>query len=45
MPEIRLQKFLSQAGICSRRKAEEFIKQGRIKINNKNARTRRQNKY
>lgn len=33
MPLIRLQKFLSKAGICSRRKGEEYIKAGRIKIN------------
>ncbi|MBF0120367.1 MAG: rRNA pseudouridine synthase [Desulfobacterales bacterium] len=30
---IRLQKFLSQAGICSRRKGEEYIKNGLIKVN------------
>ncbi len=41
MEEVRLQKFLSQAGVCSRRKAEEYISQGRVKINNKIARTRR----
>ena len=35
MAEIRLQKFLSEAGVCSRRKAEEYIAQGRVKINNK----------
>ncbi len=32
---MRLQKFLANAGICSRRKAEEFIVQGRIKVNDK----------
>lgn len=31
--EIRLQKFLSDAGIASRRKCEEYILQKRIKIN------------
>lgn len=31
--EMRLQKFLSKAGICSRRKAEEHMKAGRIKVN------------
>lgn len=31
---IRLQKFLSDCGICSRRKAEEAIVQGYIKVNN-----------
>lgn len=33
MTEIRLQKFLSQAGVCSRRKGEEFIKAGRVTVN------------
>ena len=42
MSEIRLQKFLSQAGVCSRRQAEEYIEKGRIKINNKIARIGRQ---
>ncbi|MCK5311079.1 MAG: rRNA pseudouridine synthase [Desulfobacteraceae bacterium] len=32
---MRLQKYLANAGICSRRKAEEFIQKGRVKINNK----------
>ena len=32
---MRLQKFLANAGICSRRKAEEYISQGRVKVNNK----------
>ena len=31
--EVRLNKFLSQAGITSRRKADELIKQGRVKVN------------
>jgi 23S rRNA pseudouridine2605 synthase/23S rRNA pseudouridine2604 synthase len=35
MPMMRLQKFLSQAGICSRRKGEEYIRDGRIKVNNR----------
>lgn len=30
---MRLQKFLSQAGICSRRKGERYIKEGRVKVN------------
>ena len=38
MSEIRLQKFLSQSGVCSRRRAEEYIEKGRVKINNKIAR-------
>lgn len=33
--EIRLQKFLAEAGIASRRKAEELIVQGKIKVNGK----------
>ncbi len=32
---IRLQKILSQAGICSRRKAEELILSGRVSVNGK----------
>lgn len=31
--KIRLQKFLSEAGIASRRKAEEMIKNGSVKVN------------
>lgn len=33
MPEERLQKILAQAGIASRRKAEEFITEGRVTVN------------
>lgn len=33
MEEIRLQKFLANAGIASRRKSEELINKGRITIN------------
>src|SRR3989344_5443562 len=33
--EVRIQKYLSEAGICSRRKGEEYITQGLIKINGK----------
>lgn len=33
--EVRLQKFLANAGIASRRKAEELILQGRISVNGK----------
>lgn len=32
---MRLQKYLSSAGFCSRRKAEEFIQAGRVKVNGK----------
>ena len=30
----RLQKVIANSGICSRRKAEELIKEGRVKVNN-----------
>ena len=30
---IRLQVFLAKAGVCSRRKAEQLIKEGRVKVN------------
>ena len=33
MPEERLQKILSQAGVTSRRKAEELIQAGRVSVN------------
>lgn len=33
MEEIRLQKFLANAGIASRRKCEEYIEQGLVKVN------------
>ena len=33
MEEIRLQKFLADNGIASRRKCEELIKQGKVKVN------------
>lgn len=35
MEQIRLQKCLAEAGIASRRKCEEYIEQGRVKVNNK----------
>ncbi len=35
MPPLRLQKYLSQAGVASRRKAEELILKGKISINGK----------
>jgi 23S rRNA pseudouridine2605 synthase len=35
MPEQRLQKILSQAGVASRRKAEELIVEGRVTVNGK----------
>lgn len=33
MTEIRLQKFLSAAGVCSRRKGEELIASGKVAVN------------
>ncbi len=32
MEKIRLQKYLAQSGLCSRRKAEEYIRAGRVKV-------------
>jgi len=34
MSSMRLQKFLSKAGICSRRKGETYIKSGFVSVNN-----------
>ena len=31
---MRLQKFMAHAGAASRRKSEELIKEGRVKVNN-----------
>ena len=31
--EERLQKILASAGVASRRKAEEMIKEGRVRVN------------
>ncbi len=33
MEKIRLQKIIADSGLCSRRKAEELIKQGKVKVN------------
>ena len=33
MEPIRLQKIIAEAGVCSRRKAEELIQNGKIKVN------------
>ena len=33
--EERLQKYLSNQGICSRRKAETYILEGKVKVNGK----------
>lgn len=35
MEKVRLQKFLSNAGVCSRRKAEEYILEGKVRVNGK----------
>jgi pseudouridine synthase len=35
MALMRLQKFLSAAGVCSRRKGEEYIQSGKITVNGK----------
>ncbi len=35
MTLMRLHKFLSRAGICSRRQGEIYIKDGRVKVNNR----------
>jgi 23S rRNA pseudouridine2605 synthase/23S rRNA pseudouridine2604 synthase len=33
MPLMRLQKFLSAAGVCSRRRGEAYIEAGRVRVN------------
>jgi len=38
MQKIRIQKFLSEAGVCSRRQAEEYIKKELIKVNDETIR-------
>ncbi len=35
MEKIRLQKYIAMCGVCSRRDAEELIKQGRVYVNGK----------
>lgn len=32
---MRINKFIAQSGVCSRRKADELILQGKVKVNNK----------
>lgn len=36
---IRINKYLSKAGVCSRRKADEWVAEGRIQVNGKPAET------
>ncbi|MCM1023639.1 MAG: rRNA pseudouridine synthase [Prevotella sp.] len=38
MEKIRLQKLIAESGMCSRRKAEDLIKQGRVTVNGRPAR-------
>ena len=33
MEKIRIQKIIADCGYCSRRKAEELISKGRVKVN------------
>ncbi len=35
MPQVRLQKFLAECGVGSRRKMEQFITEGRVQVNGK----------
>lgn len=35
MEEVRLQKFMAECGVASRRKCEELILQGQVKVNGK----------
>lgn len=37
MEKVRLQKFIAESGMCSRRKAEELIKQGKVTVNGRAA--------
>ena len=39
MEEIRLNKYLSEAGVCSRREADRLIGQGRVTVNGRKAQT------
>ena len=39
MEKMRVQKIIAEAGICSRRKAEELIEKGRVKVNGRPALT------
>ena len=35
MEKIRLQKFMANSGLASRRKCEEYIEEGRVSVNGK----------
>lgn len=35
--KIRLQKFMAESGVASRRKSEELIAAGKVKVNGKTA--------
>ena len=35
MEEVRLQKYLADCGIASRRKCEQYIQQGKVQVNGK----------
>jgi len=37
MPPVRLQKIIAQAGLASRREAEELIREGRVQVNGQRA--------
>lgn len=39
MPSVRLQKYLSEAGVASRRASEQFILEGRVSVNGQVVRT------
>ena len=34
---MRIQKYIAETGLCSRRKAEEYIREGKITVNGKTA--------
>ena len=35
--KVRLQKYLAECGVASRRKSEEYIEQGKVKVNGNKA--------
>ena len=37
--EVRLNKYLSEAGVCSRREADRLIESGRVSVDGKRAQT------